>query len=86
MLAFVLATSTAIGANGDFTTYYSPGRHKSGAAVETVVDRGPISEIIVRCGRGTAILSFSKVEKRYCTPKSGCFGTLSGAVSATCGG
>ena len=47
-----------------FTTH--PGAVPTGRAVEAVVDRGVIMEMIVRCRNGTAIISFSKIERRYC--------------------
>ena len=77
----VLAASTATGV---FSEY--PGFLNSDSQVEAIVDRGPILELIVKCGDGTAILSFSKIEHLYCTPNgSGCFRALRSALESTCG-
>lgn len=65
-----------------FSTY--PGFDKPGAQVEAVIDRGSISELIVRCPAGTAIISYSKLERLYCTPARGCVGDLAGAIRTSC--
>lgn len=36
--------------------------------VEAMTDKGPIVEMIVRCRAGTAILSYSKIERVFCSP------------------
>lgn len=53
--------------------------------VEAATDLGPIIEIIVRCPHGTAILTYSKVDKRYCTPKLRCGRSLAAIVARSCG-
>lgn len=55
------------------------------AQVEATIDRGPIIELVVKCGNGTAIISYSKVERLYCTPQFKCQGALITAVRQTCG-
>ena len=52
--------------------------------VEAVIDRGPILELIVKCGPGTAIFSYSKVERLFCTPTKGCAADLKSAINRTC--
>lgn len=52
--------------------------------VEAAIDKGPIYEIIVSCGEGTAILSYSKVEKLFCTAYGGCMAGQSLAISEAC--
>jgi hypothetical protein len=80
MLMMTLAAHTATGV---FTEY--PGFVDPASEVEAVVDRGPILEMIVKCGGGTAILSYSKIEHLYCTPnRSGCFKSFDAAMSSTC--
>ncbi len=75
-----LAASTATGVFSDYPGFLNPD-----SEVEAVVDRGPILELIVKCGDGTAILSYSKVERLYCTPnRSGCFNTFDDAINSTC--
>jgi hypothetical protein len=53
--------------------------------VEATIDRGPIVEMIVKCGDGTAIISYSKIEKLYCTPKFKCSAGLNTVLRQTCG-
>lgn len=40
--------------------------------IETVTDKGPILEMIVRCKAGTAIISYSKIERLFCDPRLSC--------------
>lgn len=54
------------------------------AVVEAYTDRGPIIELIVKCPRGTGILSYSKIEGLYCSSKNVCFRGLRPAVRDTC--
>lgn len=52
--------------------------------IEAVTDLGPVLEVVVKCKNGTAIISFSKVERIFCTPKWKCFADMSTAVSKSC--
>ena len=52
--------------------------------VEMTTDRGPIVEIVVRCPSGTAIISYSKVERLYCSPKHKCDKALASVVARSC--
>lgn len=52
--------------------------------VEAAIDKGPIYELIVSCGEGTAMLSYSKVEKLFCTAYSGCMAGQSLAITEAC--
>ena len=62
-----------------------PGFLQPGTRVEAIVDRGPVSELVVRCDRGTGILSYSKIEKVYCTPDHRCGRGLDAAIGRLCG-
>ena len=53
--------------------------------VEAAVDKGLIVELIVRCEKGTAILSYSKIENVYCGPLGGCIAKANVAVAKACG-
>ena len=66
-----------------FTTH--PGAVRVNRGVEAVVDRGVIVEMIVRCQTGIAIISFSKIERRYCTPLFECFTNLDVTIRRSCG-
>ena len=81
MLApLVLAASAAT------TNIYSdyPGLLHPRAVVQAYFDKGPIVEIVVRCPAGSGILSYSKMERVYCSAKHRCFAALSPAVDHTC--
>jgi len=53
--------------------------------VEASVDHGPIIELVVGCGRGTAIVSYSKLERLYCGPDQKCDGDFAKVVARACG-
>ncbi len=53
--------------------------------VEATTDKGPILEIIVRCQTGTAIISYSKVERKFCSPKHVCGTSMPAIVAKSCG-
>lgn len=80
MIAVVL--SLGVVAAASFTEY--PSFVRPGALVEAIVDRGPIKELIVRCKDGTGILSYSKIEKTYCTPDWRCGPGLDRAIGRLC--
>ena len=90
-MAVVLATSangTVISGTGSsaagLTDY--PGFSRPHAQVEAIIDRGPIQELIVKCGaEGTAIISYSKLDRRFCTPRLQCDPSLRAVVARTCG-
>ena len=52
--------------------------------IEAAIDKGPIYELIVTCNQGTAILSYSKIEKLFCTAYSGCMRGQSLAIKEAC--
>jgi len=79
MLLAAMLAATLAGFN-DYPAFIAPD-----SRIEAVLDHGPISELIIKCGRGTAILSYSKVDRAYCTPKLYCSRDLSEAVQRTCG-
>lgn len=87
-------TTLAVGViTAAFSTYPSlgdrgliePKAATNSARVERAVDRGPIVEMIVRCQHGVAIMSYSKIERVYCTPKSTCLSNMSDAIAKSCG-
>lgn len=61
-----------------------PGFARPGEVVETVIDRGPILELVVRCPVGTAIITYSKLERVYCSPRGGCSQELGRIVEDVC--
>ena len=72
----------AAAAAGSFTDY--PAFVNPNVRIEAILDRGPINELIVKCPGGSGILSYSKVERLFCTPVSGCTPDLKKALARTC--
>ncbi len=54
------------------------------ARVEAVTDRGPILELIIGCPAGAAIISYSKVERLYCSPQLTCNRNMHAIVIEVC--
>jgi hypothetical protein len=52
--------------------------------VEAEIDKGPIVELIVNCRPGTTIITYSKAEQLFCTPKRGCMRAIAAAVTQSC--
>jgi hypothetical protein len=83
-LAFTVASYTAYPAFGD-KSGVQPRAAVTQPRIEATTDRGPIVEMIVRCPKGTAIISFSKIERLYCSPKHSCDRSLGTILARTCG-
>lgn len=65
-----------------FTVYLPP---QSGTPrIEAITSRGVMLEMIVRCRRGTAIISYSKVERLYCDPRHRCGPDRAAAMRRAC--
>jgi hypothetical protein len=79
-----LSNYTAYPAFGD-RSGVQPSALAAQPRVEATTDRGPIVEMIVRCPKGTAIISYSKVERLYCAPKLSCNRNLGMILAQTCG-
>jgi hypothetical protein len=84
-VTFLAANFTAYPSFGD-KGIATPRKAERNARVEATIDRGPIVELIVRCPSGTAIISYSKVEKLYCGPKHTCNRQITRVVNDACGG
>jgi hypothetical protein len=54
------------------------------ARVEAVTDLGPIQELIVKCPAGTAIVSYSKIDKMFCGAGNQCSVSLPIMVRKVC--
>lgn len=85
MLSLTLLAVLAVGSNEASGLTEYPAFINPRARVEAVIDKGPIQELIINCGKGTAIISYSKLERAYCTPKFACSPRLSVVISQTCG-
>ncbi len=79
---------TAASATSNFSLY--PGFSDRNALVEMTTDKGLIVEIVLRCSRTKSgqvkagIMTFSKVEKLYCSSKNRCFSAPERAFDDTC--
>ena len=64
----------------------SPPPANFAARVEATIDRGPIVELILNCGRegDSAIISYAKIERRFCTPSLGCTNSITEAARRIC--
>lgn len=82
MSLYASALVVTAATSGIYSDY--PGLLDRTALVEATIDRGPIVEMIVKCPGGTGILSYSKIERRYCSSKHTCFDGLGTAVRDTC--
>ena len=78
MSGFVFVAAVA----STFTLY--PGASDGGSPIEAITDRGVLVELIVRCPAGTAIISYSKGDHRYCTPKFWCDESFDVVYERTC--
>lgn len=80
MIELIFAVTTAASTPfSDYPVFLNPE-----AIVEAKIDRGPIVELIVKCGGGTAIISYSKIERVFCTPQLACGPGLQRALQETC--
>jgi hypothetical protein len=77
--SLVLAATATTTIFSDYPAFVNPR-----SVVEAYFDKGPIIEIVVKCPVGTGILSYSKLERRYCSAKHDCFPTLASATRRTC--
>lgn len=55
-----------------------------GGVIEAYTDRGPIIELIIRCKTGTGIISYSKIDRKYCSSKMTCSKSRDTAIARTC--
>lgn len=68
---------------GTFTIY--PGPSTPDRRIEAITDHGPILELIVRCPRGNAIISYSKSDRLYCGPRWTCDDSRDRVIREACG-
>lgn len=81
-----LLVATAI--SSSFITY--PGFNHPSNIIEMITDKGLVQEIVLRCGRkpngqiSAGIMSYSKIERLYCSSRNNCYTNAKKAVSETC--
>jgi hypothetical protein len=85
-LAIVVTLSSAAASN--FSLY--PGFRDRDALVEMTTDKGLIVEVVLRCERTAngqvkaGIMTYSKIERLYCSSKNRCFREAEEAFDDTC--
>lgn len=52
--------------------HYTAPKAQQPPRIDAAIDRGLFVDIIVKCSDGTAIMSFSKIERIFCSPKGQC--------------
>jgi len=78
----------AAAASSNFITY--PGFNHPTNIIEMTTDKGLILEIVLRCGRkangqiSSGIMSYSKVERLYCSSRNNCYSNAKKAAEETC--
>ena len=59
--------------------------------IEMTTDKGLILEIVLRCGRNSngqissGVMSYSKIERLYCSSRNNCYSDAKKAAEETCG-
>lgn len=53
--------------------------------VEETIDRGDTVDLVVRCPKGTATVSYSKSRRQFCARDLTCATTLAEAAARSCG-
>lgn len=85
-LALLIGLTPA--AAGNFSLY--PGFRDRDTLVEMTTDKGLIIEVVLRCGRKNngqvkaGIMTYSKVERLFCSSKNRCFKDAEKAFDDTC--
>lgn len=78
MYGLLIATAVST----TFTVY--PGFVAPKSQIEMVRDLGPVLEVTVRCPLGAGIMTYSKVERLFCTPDWTCYGNFRTAAEKLC--
>ncbi|MEO1398462.1 MAG: hypothetical protein AAFU56_06295 [Pseudomonadota bacterium] len=89
LLATALFAATSPAIAGNFTLY--PGFTDPKAFVEMTTDKGLIVEIVLRCRRkangqiSAGIMTYSKVDRKFCSSRNRCYFKAERAADETCG-
>ncbi len=67
-----------------YPAYGDRGHSPVDPRLEAAIDKGPIYELIISCDEGSAILSYSKVERLFCTAYRGCTTNSAKAMARAC--
>ena len=72
----------AVAVTSTFTLY--PGFVEPKSQIEAVRDIGPVLELIVKCPLGNGMMSYSKVDKKFCTADWTCYRDPKAAIAHLC--
>lgn len=78
----MLSMVAAVAAASVFSDY--PGVRNANTAIEAIIDKGLVVEMIVRCDHNTGIVTYSRADRRYCDSRLRCHASLRAARRATC--
>ncbi len=67
-----------------YPAYGDRGHPPVDSRLEAAIDKGPIYELIISCDGGSAILSYSKIERLFCTAYRGCTPSSKIAMARAC--
>ena len=76
-----LLSAAAIASNL-FTLY--PGFTNPASDIQMITDKGLVLEMVIACRPGEGIITFSKIDRAFCTPDARCFGDIDKAIGHLC--
>lgn len=78
-----MKTAIMIMAIGNPFNFY-PGFVQPKSKVQAIVDKGPVLELIVACQPGEGIISYSKIDRKFCLPDATCYAKGRKAIAKLC--
>ena len=67
---------------GGFSMYFPP--HSDEPRIEAIIQRGILTEIIIKCAVGTAIVSYNAGDRNFCAPSGRCDRDRSKIILESC--
>lgn len=87
LAAVAIGSANARSSHARFTVYPAFGDRLGpgfGEHAEVITSKGLLVEVTVRCGAGIAVVTFSEVERLYCSPNGRCSRDLDVAMREVC--
>lgn len=72
----------AVATSNVFTIY--PGFIAPDYHILAATDKGPVLELIVGCKPGEGIMTYSKIDRKYCIADNSCYTSLKPAIRKLC--
>lgn len=63
---------------------FYPGFVQPKSKVQAIIDKGPVLELIVACQPGEGIISYSKIDRKFCLPDARCYLEGTQAIARLC--